>query len=276
MKLLVMPSSIDEIKNTLNYCDAYLIGINNLSVNNNLSIDINDLYEICSIIGDKDLFINLNKNMSNSDIDYLKEVMNKLNDYNIKGVFYYDVGVLNIYNNGNYNYDLVWASEHATTNYNTINYWYNYNVKYTLISSDITLNEIIDISKNSKCKLIVPAFGYQSMFNSKRHIVKNYLDFFELNSDSNIFYMEKEGNKYPIIDNCEGTEVYTNYILNVIEEISNINIEYGLINGFNIDNSIDILKLIKNKDYKQINEIISNTSSGFLYKETIAKVKKSE
>ena len=276
MKLLVMPSSIDEIKNTLNYCDAYLIGINNLSVNNNLSIDINDLYEICSIIGDKDLFINLNKNMSNSDIDYLKEVMNKLNDYNIKGVFYYDVGVLNIYNNGNYNYDLVWASEHATTNYNTINYWYNYNVKYTLISSDITLNEIIDISKNSKCKLIVPAFGYQSMFNSKRHIVKNYLDFFELNSDSNIFYMEKEGNKYPIIDNCEGTEVYTNYILNGIEEISNINIEYGLINGFNIDNSIDILKLIKNKDYKQINEIISNTSSGFLYKETIAKVKKSE
>lgn len=276
MKLLVMPSSIDEIKNTLNYCDAYLIGINNLSVNNNLCVNIDDLDEICNIIKNKELFINLNKNMSNSDIDYLKEVMNRLNDYNIKGIFYYDVGVVNIYNSGNYNYDLVWASEHATTNYNTINYWYNNNVKYSLISSDITLNEIFDISRNSRCKLVVPVFGYQSMFNSKRHIVKNYLDFFKLYSDSNIYYMEKEGNKYLIIDNDEGTEVYTNYILNGVEEISNINIDYGLINSFNIDNFIDILKLIKNKDYEQINKIISNTSSGFLYKETIAKVKKSE
>lgn len=276
MKLLVMPSSIDEIKNTLNYCDAYLIGINNLSVNNNLCVNIDDLDEICNIIKNKELFINLNKNMSNSDIDYLKEVMNRLNDYNIKGIFYYDVGVVNIYNSGNYNYDLVWASEHATTNYNTINYWYNNNVKYSLISSDITLNEIFDISRNSRCKLVVPVFGYQSMFNSKRHIVKNYLDFFKLYSDFNIYYMEKEGNKYLIIDNDEGTEVYTNYILNGVEEISNINIDYGLINSFNIDNFIDILKLIKNKDYEQINKIISNTSSGFLYKETIAKVKKSD
>lgn len=278
MKLLVMPSSIDEIKDTLNYCDAYLIGIKGLSVNNNLCIDIDNLLEIFKIIGDKELFLNLNKNMCNSDIEYLKDVMNRLNNYNIKGIFYYDVGVLNIYNSGNYNYDLVWASEHATTNYNTINYWYNFNIKYALISSDITLNEIIDISKNSKCKLIVPIFGYQSMFNSKRHIVKNYLDYFKLNNDSNIFYMEKEDNRYPIIDNDQGTEVYTNYILNGIEDIDKLNFDYGLLNSFNIDTDkfIDILKLIKNRNYKQIDKIISNTSKGFLYKETIAKVKKND
>ena len=180
MKLLVMPSSIDEIKNTLNYCDAYLIGINGLSVNSNLCVDITDLDYILSIIGDRDLFLNLNKNMSNSDIDMLKNIMNNLNNYNIKGVFYYDVAILNIFKKNNYNYDLVWASEHASTNYNTINYWYSKGVKYCLVSSDITFNEILDIKNNSNCKLIVPIFGYQPMFNSKRHIVNNYLDYFNL------------------------------------------------------------------------------------------------
>lgn len=277
MKFLVMPSSIDEIKNTKDYCDAYLIGIKGLSVNNNLCIDFDNLNDIFNVIGDNELFINLNKNINNNDIDYLKDIMNKLNNYKIKGVFYYDVGVLNIYNNGNYNYDLVWASEHATTNYNTINYWYSKGVKYTLISSDITIKEILEIKKNSKSILIVPIFGYQTMFNSKRHIVKNYLEFFKLNNNSNIYYMKKEGKIYPIIDNENGTEVYTDYILNGINELKNLNdngIDYCLFNSFNID-SLKFINVLKNKNYEQINKIL-NTSSGFLYKETIARVKKDE
>lgn len=284
MKLLVMPSSIDEIKNTLNYCDAYLIGINGLSVNSNLCVDITDLDYILSIIGDRDLFLNLNKNMSNSDIDMLKNIMNNLNNYNIKGVFYYDVAILNIFKKNNYNYDLVWASEHASTNYNTINYWYSKGVKYCLVSSDITFNEILDIKNNSNCKLIVPIFGYQPMFNSKRHIVNNYLDYFNLYDSSIVNYMEKEGKIYPIIDNELGTEVYTNYILNGFKEYNSFKdnkIDYVLLNSFNLDSDkfIKCLELVNNYNnntYKEINELFSNTSDGFLYKETIAKVKKDE
>lgn len=281
MKLLVMPSSIDEIKGTLDYCDAFLIGINGLSVNNSLSVDIDNLDNIMKIIGDKELFINLNKNISNSDIPELKKIMLELNNYNIKGIFYYDVSVVNIYNSGRYNYDLVWASEHATTNYNTINYWNKFGVNYCLVSSDITLKEVLEINDNSKCKLIVPIFGYQSMFNSKRHIVKNYLDYFKLDDNSNINYMGKEGKIYPIIDNNDGTCVYTNYILNGIKEKDNLdnnNIDYVLLNSFNIDENkfIKVLKLVNNRDYDKINDIFDNLDNGFLYKETVARVKKDE
>lgn len=282
MKLLVMPSSICEIKKTIDLCDAYLIGIKNLSVNNNLCIDISELDDICNVIGNKELFININKNMSNSDILYLKKIMNELNNYNVKGVFYYDVAVLNVYNSNEYNYDLVWASEHASTNYNTINYWYNFKVKYCLVSSDITLNEIINIKKNSSCKLIVSLFGYQPMFNSKRHIVKNYLDFFNLKDNSYINYIEKEGKVYPIIDNDNGTIVYTDYILNGINEfeiLNSNNIDYCLLNSFNIDSDkfIDVLNIIKNgTNFEQISSMFPNLSDGFLYKETISKVKKDE
>ena len=49
----------------------------------------------------------------------LEELLLNLNKYSIKGVLFYDIGVLNIYNRLNLNYDLVWAQEHLTTNFNT-------------------------------------------------------------------------------------------------------------------------------------------------------------
>ena len=283
-----MPSSIDEMKNALDYCDAYLIGLKGFSVNNNLCISINDLKELKTYIGDKELFINLNKNFTNSDIIKLKDVMERLNNYNIKGVFYYDVAVINIYNSIDASYELVWAGEHATTNYATINYWYSFGVKFCLISSDITLKEIIDIKKNTKSKLIVPIFGYQPMFNSKRHIVKNYLEYFKLSDNSKINYIEKEGKVYPIIDDKNGTTVYTNNILNGIKDYNTLkdnNIEYALVNSFNIDSSkfMDILRILShiNRDnvyasYAHINSMFSNIDSGFLYQETVMRVKKNE
>ena len=288
MKKIVMPTTIDQIKQSINYCEAYLIGINNLSVNVSLCVDIDNLSEIKEIVGDRELFISLNKNMFNNDLDLLRSVMTKLNDYNIKGVFYYDVGVLNIYNSISANYDLVWASNHASTNYNTINYWYNMGVNYCLLSSDITVSDIFEIGKNTKSKLIVPIFGYQSMFNSRRHIVKNYLDFFSLKDDSCINYMEKEDKVYPIIDDDNGTTVYTNYILNGIYEYSNLDsmgFDYCLFNSFNIDDNkfMEVLKLASNINcdnvincFEKINSMFDNTDTGFFYKDTVTRVKKNE
>ena len=288
MKLMVIPNSINGIKDSLDYVDAFLIGIKDLSVNMNFTVSIDELGSILDIIGNKELFISINKNLSNDDIEIVKDIMIKLNEYKVKGLFYYDVGILNIYNSIEVSYDLVWASEHAATNCDTINYWNSFGVKYCMVSSDITIKDVYEIRNKTSCKLIVPIFGYVSMFNSKRHIVKNYLDYFNLNDSSKINYMEKEGEVYPIIDNKLGTTVYTNYILNGIIEYNNLKnngIDYLLFNGFNIDSNkfIDVLKKVKdiNSDnvlecYEYINSLFDNTSTGFLYQDTIVKVKKDE
>ena len=226
--------------------------------------------------------------MDNKDIEKIKTIMEELDSLKVKGIFYYDVGILNIYNCNSYRYELVLASEHATTNYQTINYWYQFNAHYCLLSSDITISEVFDIKKNTTAKLILPIFGYQPMFNSKRHIVKNYLEYFNIDDNSKINYMEKEGKKYPIIDNEEGTCVYTDYVLNGIQEYCNLsrnNIDYVLLNSFNLDsekfiNVLKILNEINNDNIDQklqyINSLFDNCNSGFMYKNTISKVKKSE
>ena len=153
-KILTIPSNLNEIEKTIELVDGFIIGIKDMCVNTNFCIDIEEL-DLLNTYKNKDIFISLNKNMHNKDLEVVKEILIKLNNYNIKGVLYYDVGVLNIYNKLELNYDLVWSQEHLTTNYNTINYWNKMGAKYTYISSDITEEEIIKITEKSKRKLMV-------------------------------------------------------------------------------------------------------------------------
>ena len=282
MKLITLPSSIDEIERTKDLVDGFIIGIKDMCVNTNFCID--DLSILSSLEG-KDIFISLNKNMHNGDLSHVESILLELNNYSIKGVLFYDIGVLNIYNRLNLNYDLVWGQEHLTTNFNTINYWYNKGAKYTLISSDITFDEIKDIEGNTNSNLIVTLFGYLPMFVSKRHIVRNYLNQFSLSDKSLVNYMEKEGNTYPIIDNNVGTFCYSAYILNGIKYSLNLNVEYILLNSFNIDTikMIEVINMFRsvNKDNvleyeSKINEMFGNTNYGFLDTKTIYRVKKNE
>ena len=283
-KILTIPSSLDEIEKTKDIVDGYIIGIKDMCVNTNYCIDINNL-EILNNVKDKDIFISINKNMHNSDLDSVREILMKLNNYNIKGVLYYDVGVLNIYNSLDLNYDLVWSQEHLTTNYNTINYWNSFGVNYTYLSSDITEEEIIKICENSKSKLMVNLFGYLPMFVSKRHIVKNYLEYFDLKDNSNINYIYKENKIYPIIDNNIGTQVYSNNILNGIKTTLKINVDYIVLNSFDIElyKFISIINMFKSvnkqtiEEYNnKINSMFTNIDNGFLNTKTIYRVKKNE
>lgn len=283
-KILTLPSSLNEIEKTIELVDGYIIGIKDMCVNTNYCIDITEL-DLLNKINNKDIFICLNKNMHNNDLDNVKDILIKLNNYNIKGVLYYDVGVLNIYNSLDLNYDLVWSQEHLITNYNTINYWNSFGVNYAYLSSDITEEEIIKICEKSKCKLMVNVFGYLPMFVSKRHIVKNYLEYFNLDDNSNINYIYKEDKMYPIIDNNIGTQVYSNNILNGIKTSLKIDVDYIVLNSFNIelDKFISVIDMFKNvnkdniEDYNnKINSLFTNIDNGFLNTKTIYRVKKNE
>lgn len=273
MKTLIMISNLDQVNLK---CDGVIIGIKGLSVNMPAYFELEDLKYI-----DKEVFICLNKNMHNSDINYLKETLIKLNDYNIKGVIFYDLSITNLARKLNLNYDLVWSQEHMTTNYNTINFWYDRNVKYTWVSNDITLREMKEIKENTNSKLMVTLFGYLPMFVSRRHLVKNYLETFNLKDDSKINFMEKEGHIYPLVDNNE-TIVYTDFILNGLKEKLLLDYDYIVLNSFLIDDDkfskvLDIFNEVNNDNVEQLdsklNNLFNNLGKGFFYNETVYKVK---
>lgn len=275
-KLMLIPNE-KELDDDV---DAYLLGIENLSVNMQVYFT---LEEIKKLKTDKEIFISLNKNMHSKDIGILKKTLIELSKINIKGIFFYDIGVLNIVKELKIDIPLVCAQEHMTTNYETINFWYENKVEYTQLSEELKEEEIIKIKKNTKSKLIVPLLGYFPMFVSRRHLKENYLKQFNLNDKSKINYIEKENKIYPIVDE-KVTTVYTNAYLNGIKEYVNLkDIEYALINSFLIEKEKlkNIIKLFKNANennkqeyYQKISNILdNNVDTFFLHKDTVYKVK---
>lgn len=278
--MLIMPDNKNQIMDNIDLYDGLILSLDKYSVNSRYTLSLDEIKDIITKLDNKDIFISINKNIENNELDDLEKILLELNSLNIKGVLYSDVALLTY--KELLNYDFVWANDHLVTNYETINYWNSFGVKYAYLSSGLNINEINSITKESKCRLFVNLFGYQSMFVSKRHIVKNYLDNFNINSNSDVYFMKKEGKTYPIIDK-NYTYAYSNNIYNGIKEYFNIKCEYYVVNGFLIDNTnfTKILSIIGNlslenveKSALQINDIFTNIDTGFLYQNVVSKVKK--
>ena len=194
-KLLAMPSS-DNIESLKPYADGFLFGICDWSVNTPFNISLEKLKKIKDNCENKEIFVSLNKNIYSYELQTLEKILLQLEKININGIFYADTCLIQLKKKLHLKTPLIWAQEHLTTNYETINFWKKYGVSGTYLSPEITLEEIKEIRNHTKVKLFVPIFGYMPMFTSKRHIIKNYLDHFKLDSKSNIYYMKKE--KIPI------------------------------------------------------------------------------
>lgn len=234
-KKLIIPSNMKMIKRFKNKVDGYILSVDGLSVNAPYYFKFDEVLDIVKKNPDKEIFVSLNKNMHDSDLECLKEVLLKLDKTNVKGIIYYDISIVNLKEELGLDLELVWNQEHMTNNYFTINYWKEHGVNYTWLSNDITLKEIKEIEENVDSKLMIELFGYVSMFTSYRHLVNNYLKTFNLREKKE-YYIEKEGKSYSIVDDKNGTTVYSSNILNGLYESVELNsLDYIILNSYNID-----------------------------------------
>ena len=255
----VIVKDIKEATKIKDLVDAFLLPIKDFSINYYNTFTLEEVKAVQQL--DREDFVIVNKNIFNNELPLLEELLLEIEKLNVKGIFFYDIAVLTLKNKHNLKTDLVWSQEHLTTNFETINYWYAKGVKYAYISSELTKEEINNISKHTKATLFVNVFGYQPMFTSRRNLVNNYLKYFNLKDKSHLKHISKEGKSYPILDTKEGTTVYSNYVLNVAYE--DIKAKYLVYNTYLID---DIEKVLKDNNYPK--------ETGFLYQETIYRVKK--
>lgn len=274
-KIIIMPKNKEQFNLP---CDGVIIGIQGFSVNMPSFFELEDIKDIQN----KDIFIALNKNMHNSDLPKLEEILLKLENYPIQGVIFYDLAVVNLKKKLNLSYPLIWHQEHMTNNYNTVNFWYQQGVEYSYISSDITLREMKEIKENTKSKLMVTVFGYLPMFVSRRPLISNYMATFNLKSNQEEYQIEKEEKSYPVIEDQEGTVVYTSFILEGLREMLELDYDYVVLNSYDIEEDVfnKVVSIFKSttknnidEQESQIHTLLSNTKKGFFYEETVYKVK---
>ena len=285
MRLLVEPSFKDS--NIFKINKAVILSLVDYSVQGFCYYTLDEIIDIKNKYKDLEIFVSLNKNFLNHEVEGLKEVLIKLNDIGISGVFFYDLVVLQLKKELNLDIELVWNQTHMVNNYRTCDYYYDKGVKYALLGKEITLEEIVEISNNSKINCMVEVVSLPSVAFSRRKLITNYYADMGMPSKSELIVHEKVSDKdYELLENRDGTSFFIKEVMNgsgVIKTLYDNNVKYIIMREFGIDKElfnelvIDTNKYIDDGCVSE--EYVSKytklgDSTNFFFKKTIYKVKK--
>ena len=284
MKLAVIPNSKENIKEYIKIgANAFIFALKDYSCGYESYYSLD---EIKSIINDNDIdvFVSLNKNFFNEELDDLEKVLIELSKLNIKGVLFYDLAVLSLRDKNNLSLDLVWNQTHMVTNYNTCNYYLDKNVKYGVVSKEITIDEINEMKSKTDMSLMTYVFCYPLMSYTRRSLLTNFFKSHNYNKEKNKYIVVNNNEEYIVNEEEHGTAFYMNKLLNGSDIINNLNTEYSIFDESFIDHDLFIkvfslfTKLIESKDEnikKEIDDLIGDYT-GFFHIKTIYKVKKND
>ena len=281
MKLLIEKntSNFDNLKT-----DGIILSLKDYSVQSTIYYDLDEIKEIINKYPKLEVFIKMNKNIFNDEIDRLKEILIELNKLNIKGIFFYDLAILNIKQELDLDVDLVWDQSHMVNNYRTCDYYYNEGVKYALLGKEITLEEIKEIVEKSKITSIVEVVSTPAIAYSKRKLLTNYFKSINKDKKDTLEILEKVTNKYYIVkESNNGTSFYTKDIMNgtsIIKDLYSVNTPYIIMREEGIPDFDELVNdtheyienECKDNDYiEKYKKLGDNTN--FFFKETMYKVK---
>ena len=269
-KIIVIPSSLDHMYELTSYnIDGFIVPIKNLSANQSFEVDYKDLELVIDKIKNKEVILLINKMMHSSDIELLREVLKKTSTLKVDKIMYYDNSVYMLSQELKLNIPLVIYQDHLNLSILSNKFYNDMGINYAYISSDITKEEIRDIKLNTKSKLFITAYGYVPIFYSRRYLLSNYFEYIDKSYKKDVFYLD---NEYPIKESDFGTIIYSNKIINLINELDKLDfIDYIVMDSFNIDRQEfnEMVNKFINKDK------VEDTYTGFLDKKTIYKVKNS-
>jgi collagenase-like PrtC family protease len=266
-KILVIPKSLENLGKVLETdVEGIILPIKDLSVNNSIYFTIDDIKSILNLTS-KEVSVIINKTMHSEDLDLLEQTLIKLNKVNISKIFFYDLAVMNICTKQNIKKELVVFQEHLNASLYSNNFYQKRGIAYSTITNDITIDEINEISKYNK--LILMCYGYLPIFYSRRHLISNYLEYIKEDKKHNMYYIKNKEENYPILEEKEGTTIYTSKPINLINELDKINVDYIILNAFNISNDEFLYMLDRYLNNKKTER---EEYTGFLNRRTVYRV----
>ena len=285
MKLLIEPSNKEKLY--INSVNGLIISLKDYAVQSPIYYSLEEIKKLRKDYPNKELFININKNILNQDIAPLKEILKELDKLNLTGIFFYDLALLKLKKDLNLKTDLVWSQTHMVNNYKTCNYYHSKGVKYALLGKEITLEEIIEIIKNTTITSMVEVLSLPSVAFSKRKLITNYYKDLNKEAKSELDVLEKvTSSVYSLTEDANGTSFFLKELINgtsVIKELYNNGLEYIIMRGYGIEADVFEEVIVDTKVYidnsctddsyvAKYEKLGTNTN--FFFKKTIYQVKK--
>lgn len=223
-------------------------------------VGIPNTFLVSSIKEDGYLFIN--RILDNDGIDKLRSVLKDLPS-NIKGIIFDDLGIYELIKD--LDIEKILYLSHFNCNSESINIYLDL-VDSVIPSTDITYEELEYIVKNTKKEVCLFTFGYVGVMYSRRLLIDNYCKYHNVLRE-NPMVIDNTNHKFLVYENEYGTYFYHNNIFDG-KILYNLKAKYYFINSVFLD--IDTIIKVLN------NENSDNSDNGFLYKETIYKLKGDE
>ena len=220
-------------------------------------------YQIAEI--KEESFILINRNLTNSDIDSLKDMLSNLPS-NIKGVVFEDLGLINILKDTNL--IKIYNAKHLNCSTNSVLAMLKY-VDSVILSTDLTEEEINNILNNTNKRCSVYAFGLNQIMYSRRTLISNYAKEYDLKEERSIEVLENVSNQlFKVVENEYGTVFYPKKYYDATRLFKNNNVLYYFINLSYLDEDIciNIINNNFNLDNIQIETSSYNLDSETYYK----------
>ena len=277
MKLLGVISDNNFLEYLDNGLDGIVLPLENFSVDYFKYYSISDIKE-CRKSTDKLLYVVINKMIFNNELDNLLSVLKELESIKIDGVFFYDLAILNLVKENKININLLYNGTHMVTNSDTINLYYDLGVKGAYLSNEITKDEVLNIRHNTKSDLFILLLGNPVVAMSRRNLLTSYFANKNKSKSEIITIKEpKSGQEFLVKEDKNGTTFFYNRRLNlsnVYKELVDSGINYGIIEqgDYSSGEYKELINAFVNFDKQKIDELAGH-NRGFLYRETIYKVK---
>ena len=264
MELLVTLRTTKNIDKIRSVCDGFIVGS---LFSSGYSYSIENLKDINKYCKDNNLkfYVTIENFINEEERAKLINYMALLSELNVDGVYFHDLGVIDVARTFEMENKLIYDGQTILCNSLDVAFYMSRGIGGVVLSRELTLEELQSILKNNNQVCDVVIFGHQRLSYSKRKFLTNYFkeidvqyDF--LNKDTLRLVEEKRDYKLPIIEDKDGTRIYTDYVFEMYKEMPELKsyIKRGIIDTLFVD--VDSIPTVV-RDYKRI----TNENSSFLF-----------
>lgn len=250
-ELVVTPRDLNEIEALIEAgADAFIIGDEKFALRLAGHFTLDELRQVVEFIKqhDKKVYVAINAIMPNGLLNDLREYINEIKTLPIDALRFSDPGAYMIAKEVAPEMTLHWSSETLGTNYFTVNYWYDRGVLRTALAPELMKESVIETKQQAKGEIEILVHGAICMFQSRRHLVGNYLKFqgqvvekVQSRENGLVLFDPERQLYYPVYEDEQGTHIFNGSDVCMIDDLSEF-IDAGV-------DSFRIESILKTREY---------------------------
>lgn len=218
-------------------------------------------------------YINIDAFINESELNDLTNYLLIIKKIRPDGIYFTDLGIINIAKNLNIKSQLIYDPDTLLTNSLDILFYLKQDID-VVVARELELKELLNIVKRNKNKLDLQVFGHLKMSNSRREFLSNYFKYLNKEEDiknkKTIRLIEETRNyELPIIEDEFGTRIYSDYIFIMYRELAYIKdylkrviIDDNFIEG---DIAFDVVKDIKRLNVDNSEYLLDTLKEKYAY-----------